>query len=401
MPGMKPHPDIIIVGAGLVGTSLAVALAPYFNIVLLEKHLPTGLITSEDDRPISLAYGSQQILQTMGVWSALATQACPIQTVEVAEKGAFGGVRFHSADYAVPALGYVVPFCQLQKALYEKASAHDNVTIVPIKSLLKIENSEAESRVTFDTINGEETLVSSLIVACDGTGSTVRELLSFSTSYEDHHEVADIIKLNLATPHHGNAFERFTAEGTLAVLPMPDPLKMQLVWTHAEKQIVDMNHVPYFFRGRLPRIVSTEKRFHYPLKTILVKEPVRPGLVLLGNAAHTIYPLAAQGFNLGLRDAASLSEIIVSAKKEHQPIGALAVLQSYLNWRQPDQHNTVRLTKGLSAAFGLQLPLLKPLRGLGMLAMDLLPPLKKRLAKQTMGIAGRLPKLMRGMELSE
>jgi len=399
---MNHSPDIIIVGAGLVGTSLATALAPYFKITIVEKHLPTSLTAEKkDDRPISLAYGSQKILQTLGIWPLLENSACPIKTVEVCEQGAFGGVHFRADEYDVPALGYVVPFCELQTALYQKAVEHENVSVLPIEEIIDLQNGDGESVITVRTMDGHQTLTAPLVVACDGTLSTVRNLLKFSTTRDNYDEIAEIFKLNLSMPHRNMAFERFTNQGTLAILPMPNLQKMQLVWTHHKKQVAKAEQVAQIFRGRLSGIVSIEKRAEFPLQTIIVKQPVRPGLVLLGNAAHTIYPLAAQGFNLGLRDAAALSEILVDAKAAQKNWGKLDVLQAYLNWREPDQKNIARLTKGLITTFGLQLPGIKPLRGFGMLAMSLVPLLKNRLAKRTMGTAGRLPKLMRGVELVE
>ncbi len=382
----QQQPEIIIIGAGLVGTSLACALAPYFKIQLFEKNLPdTVTSTITDDRPISLAYGSQQILQTLGIWSALQAHALPIKKVMVCEQATLGGVNFQAADYALPALGFVVSFNQLQHALYQTAAQSPNVTIGAAPAVAQMLATDAP-----------------LVIACDGSYSMVRDYLHIRAQRVDHQQQATIFKITLEGEHDATAYERFTTQGVLALLPMPHKNQLQCVWTHNKNIIPDGDYIKTVFKGYIPNAMRLiEQKLSYPLQTITVAEPIRERLVLMGNAAHTVYPLAAQGFNLGLRDAAALSEVLVNAKLQHQNWGSKAILQRYLAWRLPDQQRTMRLTNGLVSIFEMSLPLVKPLRGLAMLAIDCLPPLKKRLAKRTMGLSGQQPKLMLGVQLNE
>lgn len=376
---MKQLPEITIVGAGLVGMSLAIALAPYFKITLYEKHLPDSFLGGKrDDRPISLAYGSQQILQSLAIWPELATKASAILQVMVSERGALGFVNFQARDYGLPALAYVVPLCELQDALYKNVLAQDNIHLQQAPAVdVILQNKE------------------NLIVACDGSWSEIRDYLAISAQLGESKDEAHIFKLQLGQPHKNIAYERFSELGTLALLPLADQNQMQCVWTHARNQVMDPLQIKKIFKGVL-EIHQIEALANYPLQTISVNNPIRDNVILMGNAAHTIYPLAAQGFNLGLRDAAALAEVLVNtnmAVTDHR------VLNEYLHWRAPDQAQTQRLTNSLVAIFDLQLPLLKPLRGLGMLALDLLLPLKRRFARKTLGYAGKVPRLMRGLSL--
>jgi len=376
---MNQQPHIVIVGAGLVGMSLAVALAPYFKITVYEKHLPENFTEHKPDtRPISLAYGSQQILQTLEIWPELVAQASAINEVIVSERGAFGRVHFYARDYDLPALGYAVPLCKLQAALYKKLLAQKNISLKAAPSVESILQNKND-----------------LIIACDGSWSEVREYLAIPTQISEPRDEAHIFKLHLLRPHQHIAYERFSSLGTLALLPMPDEYQMQCVWTHLREQEIKLEYIQQLFRNIID-IKSVESVAQYPLQTIHVEKPIYENVILMGNAAHTIYPLAAQGFNLGLRDAAALAEVLVNTQLT---ITDPAVLNEYLSWRAPDQEQIQRLTGSLVAIFDLHLPLLKPLRGLSMLAMDLLPPLKKRIAKKTLGFSGKTPRLMRGLPL--
>lgn len=401
---MQKHYDIIIIGAGLVGSSLACALQQCgFKIALLEKQLPDFTVNhTTQDRPISLAYGSQQILQTLGLWKSLADLACPIQQVQVSEQQRFGGMTFRASDYHLPALGYVVPYPKLYQSLYEAAAQQTMVDVVCIEALLAIDH--ASSSTVSVTIAGQQQQLSAdLVVAADGAESTCRGLMQIDVTRRDEKQTAMIAELVLEKPHEHVAYERFSELGTLAILPLPNG-KARLVWTYAEKDkaAIDamseqalLKTVNDSFHYYLGDITALNVIARFPLQTIIAKQQIKPGFVLLGNAAHFIYPIAAQGFNLGLRDAAVLAEVLCGS----DAIGELDVLQRYLDWRLPDQKRITRLTQGTSDLFELQLPFMAALRGMGLLFADLIPPIKKRIAKRAMGLAGKMPKLMRGIEL--
>lgn len=406
MPVSKNKSGLIIIGAGLVGTSLAVSMQNQgVKIKILEHYLPEATLALQKDmRPITLSYASYQILQTLGVWEDLAAESCPISTVQVSDQGALGTLRFRSSELRVPALGYVVPFYKLQHVLYQRAASQKNVEIIPITKILAIHCGGVAS-VNCLAVEGEKDLQTNLLVAADGTQSTARRLLNIPTEEKNENEVALIASMELAKPHNQTAYERFTPQGTLAILPLFNQSQCCLVWS-LSKQLAEkvsewsdeefQSKVQKIFKNRLGEIKSLKRGKQFPLQLLIAKEQIRPGFVLLGNAAHTLYPIAAQGFNLGLRDVAALSELVVSAYQKHKLLGEINLLQEYIKWRKEDQDRIIGLTRNISQWFGLQLPLVNRVRGLGLLATELLPPIKNQLAKRLLGLAGRLPKLVRG-----
>lgn len=403
--------DILLIGAGLVGTSLVVALRGHgLRIGVLEHHLPSVMTTtSTDSRPIALSYGSQVILQSLGLWENLAAHACPIRAVHVSDQGALGRIYFQAQELEVPALGYVIPYDDLQRALYQRAASQEHVTFTAIEEILSIDCGDGGATVIAKTAQGEQIFHAELLVASDGTHSTVRKLLSIEAEEKNTDDVALTALITLREAHQSIAYERFTKVGTLALLPLSDNKKYRLVWTLPKTEADRMMqwsstqriaHLQQIFQNRIPLIESIQLSHQYPITTVIASEKIRSGLVLLGNAAQTIYPLAAQGFNLALRDVAVLSEIISDARAAVQSLGDRRVLQAYADWRAEDQQHTVSITDRISEIAGLHWPLIKRVRGLGLLATDLLLPIKKRLARQLMGLAGRLPKLARGVKLS-
>ena len=405
MPVSKNKSDLIIIGAGLMGTSLAVSMQNHgLQIKILEYYLPDATLPLQQDiRPITLSYVSYQILRTLGVWEDLAPESCPISTVHVSDQGALGSVRFRASELQVPALGYVVPFDKLQHILYQRAAFQKNVEIIPITNILAIHCGDVSS-VNYLTLEGEKDLQTSLLVAADGTESPARRLLNIPIEEENENEVALIASMDLAKPHNQTAYERFTPQGTLAVLPLFNQNQCRLVWSLSKRLADKVNQwsdeefqdkVQKIFKNRLGEIKSLKRDRQFPLQFLIAKEQIRPGFVLLGNAAHTLYPVAAQGFNLGLRDVAALNELVVFAYQKHNSLGEISLLREYIKWRQEDQKRIIELTRNISQWFGLQLPLANRVRGLGLLATELLPSIKNQLAKRFLGLAGRLPKLVR------
>src|SRR3990167_3129754 len=225
--------SIVIAGAGLVGTSFALCMKDLgLSIHILENHLPDIITQSkQDSRPISLSFGSVRILMALGIWKALENVACPILAVHVSEQGRFGSTRFSATEQNVPALGYVVPFAQLQSALYHRAAAQSHITISSIKSIESIHNDLTGAHIT---INAGEKIIemqADLFVAADGTQSTCRDLLHIPHTEKNHDDTAHIYQLQLSKNHTHTAYERFTAYGVLAVLPLHDHHRAQLVWT--------------------------------------------------------------------------------------------------------------------------------------------------------------------------
>ncbi len=398
---MIEKPNIVIAGAGLVGLSFALCMkARGLSIQILETHLPEIITQSQtDSRPISLSFGSVRILKALGVWDALEKVACPILSVHVSEQGRFGTTCFSAQEQNVPALGYVVPFAQLQSALYREAASQPDIEITSIQSIQTIQTDENGVILEINLRHEKYRPNANLFIAADGTYSKCRDLLGISHTEKNHGDVARIYQLQLSENHDHTAYERFTKQGVLAILSLYEKNKAQLVWTitpRIAKKINDWDDEKILlflqdaFEGRLA-ISNAKKSAEFPLKTIIAEKQIAPSAVLLGNAAHTIYPVAAQGFNLGLHDAALLSDCI-----RRDAIYHVSDLQKYETQVSAHQQKIFCITDQLISLFDL--PLMGGLRGLGLFTTDLMSPLKNNLAKRTMGIAEKLPRILRRYE---
>lgn len=389
----KPfHYDIVIVGAGLVGTSVIAGLQNSgFRIAVLEKHLPAIIDdNTEDSRPLSLAYGSQRCLDRWGLWSALSASALPIQRLHVSEKGHLGRALFSAGDYDLPALGYVVPFSLLQRELYQCAASQPKVNFISIEKITALDCNEEGAHIDFVTANKKQSLSASLLIAADGAQSTCRDLLHIPTKKDRPDEVAFIATLQFEQPHQSMAYQRFTHDGSLALLPLFDSHQMRLVWTMKKtfhEKLCDWSDgklltiVTEAYGGRLSTLINVQRDAVFPLQTIVAEEAVQPSMVLLGNAAHAIYPVAAQGFNLGLQDAAALTRLLMRAKQQGESIGALSTLQRYVEHRQKNQRAVIRWTERIANVFHWHIPCLDHARGIALLGLDMLPPVKENFAR--------------------
>ncbi len=383
--------DILIIGAGLVGTSLACALqSSGLKVTLLENHLvDINQAPKANSRPISLAVSSQQQLQRLQVWPALQDNACAIQNVHVSEQGAFGQLRFNAKEYDLDALGYVVPFDHLRHALYRQALQNEQHTIVCIEQLLQVTQHESHVEVRVKHAGTEQVYEARCLIAADGTRSQTRDLLNIDTKKIDHHEVA--ITASLQLQRQGNtAYERFTPQGTVALLPRPNK-QAGMVWTMTP-ELAELaktwsndewrQRLQAIIGYRMGRINSVKVTASYPLMTTLATQQTQQRAILLGNSAHTFYPIAAQGFNLSLRDAAALAHQLQS----HGLDQLNAAFDAYLEQRSDDQQRVQKLISLTSQAFDLQLPGLGALRGKALLATASSPTLKSRLANRTLGL---------------
>lgn len=406
----ETHFDLVIIGAGLIGVSLAVALQRQgLKIAILEKHLPDFTVAgTHDERPISLALGSKKILDTLELWSKLESCARAIEEVQVKEQGVLGGVHFKAAALEVPALGYVVPFSTLYRTLYQAAASLAEVTIIPIENLEQITSQAEQAELSVQTATGLCVFTADLVVGCDGARSRVRELMKLRVKETQSDEVSMTALLEFEKHYPAIALERFTRQGVLALLPLHEKSQCGLVWTMtkshstkveawSEQQFIQ--EMQQQFRQQIPPIIRAKRGAIWPLQTITCKKPYKSNVILIGNSAHTIYPLAAQGFNLGLRDVAVLAEVLVAARAAGRALGSEENLADYCKQRVKDQERILSLTSNLTRIFSARLPLLAPLRGLGMLMFDMATPLKVELAKLTMGLGGHLPKLVRGVPL--
>lgn len=406
---MRQEYDVLIVGGGLVGASLACALGARGLRVAVVEAVPlrSDQQPSYDDRSLALAQGSKRIFDAMGLWEALRPGVTPIHTIHTSDRGRFGFTRLRREEEGVEALGYVAPARVLGAVLAPRLEALEGVDLVCPARLRHFEVGAAGVEVTLDLEGGTRELRGRLLVAADGSQSRVREELGIDTVQWTYGQTALIANISPQLPHRNIAYERFTDTGPLALLPMSEG-RCSLVWTLRDEQVDEVLHLPDAaflarlqarFGQRLGRLERVGARHAYPLSLVRARESVRPRVALIGNALHTLHPIAGQGFNLGLRDVAVLAELLVDAHAAGQDIGEAALLQRYADWRGADHRRVIAFTDGLVRLFSNPLAPVACLRDAGMLALDLLPPAKRLFGRLTMGRAGRLPRLARGLPL--
>jgi 2-octaprenyl-6-methoxyphenol hydroxylase len=364
-----------------------------------------------DARTVALSFSSKQIFDALGVWShiaALGTAA--ITEIHVSDRGHPGMAHLHAADQNVEALGYVAESRVLGEALAVRmAECKDIATWWPAK-LSGLQLDEDAARLQLEYEGEQREMSASLVVAADGTDSFVRRELGVRTWAWDYRQDAIICNVAMDRPHGGHAFERFTAGGPMALLPLP-PLPdadnaCGVVWTCARSKgdgIMAMSDDDFIaelrdrFGDRAGQFLRVGQRQRYPLRFVQTREHVRSRLAFIGNAAHTLHPVAGQGFNLGLRDVAALAQVIQEARDAGSDPGRLDVLRNYARWRRRDHLQTAMFTDSLVRVFSSDFLPIVMARNLGLFAMELLPPLKQGLTRHAMGYIGKASRLARGL----
>ncbi len=395
--------DLIIVGGGMVGATLAIALKNIpLRIGLVEAFEPkTKQPPSYDDRGIALAYGSQRIFETMGLWPQLTPFCTPIEHIHVSDRGQFGVTRLHAEQENVPALGHVITAKQLGSVLYKELALQDNLDMHCPASVTALQHEEDSVRLQL--IDGT-TLTSKLVVAADGAESTIRQLLNLGELNVDYQQTAITANITTERPHNNWAYERFTDTGPVALLPMSDN-RCSLVWTVKSGDEIDLlnadensflEQLQQRFGFRLGHFTKVGQRNSYPLHLRQADQPLQQRVVLIGNAAHSVHPIAGQGFNLGLRDVIALADVITDYPAD---CGHAKALTDYRNWRFSDQDNVVTATSSLVELFSNANPVLAHTRGAGLALAEAIPPFKHWLAQKSMGLSGKQPRLARGIKL--
>lgn len=388
--------NLAIIGGGLVGASLALALqagakARGWKIVLIEPFAPgNSYQPSYDARSSALSYGARQIYERLGLWQSIAARAEPIKDIHVSDRGRFSTARLSAIEEGVPALGYVVENAWLGQCLWKHLDP-DVITWRCPAEVIHMQPLEDGYRLT---LNDETTLDCDLAVLADGGRSNLREQLGIHVSKRPYDQSALIANITPSEAHCGMAFERFTDEGPMALLPLPEN-RCALVWTRlgmdAERlAALDersfLSELQGVFGYRLGTLNQVGARHLYPLTLIEAQEQVRPHLAVLGNAAHSLHPIAGQGFNLSLRDAQALAEALLASDRHP---GDLATLLSYQQRQQRDQQLTIGFSDQVTRLFGSDQTLVSFGRNLGLLGLDLLPPAKRWFARQAMGLGAR------------
>jgi 2-octaprenyl-6-methoxyphenol hydroxylase len=413
MTRSKTDFDVIIAGGGMIGTTAALALAPLgLRIGVVEAASRSGVDQpSFDDRSTALSRSSQRLLEALGLWSSVNAAAAPIRHIHVSDQGRFGFAHIDAEHQRVDALGYVVINRQLGSVLQEALARAANVVEHCPARITAVESAADAVFVHMEGDSAPEQRCSaSLLVVADGAHSSVREQLGIAVAQTDYGQHAIIGTVETERPIGDTAYERFSTRGPLAVLPVPGQ-HASFIWTVEDSdaaRIGALADAPFLgelqsaFGNRLGAFRRAGRRSAYPLALSKALRVTARRSVLVGNAAHGLHPVAAQGFNLGLRDVATLADCIADALADGsscQAIGERDVLERYAEWRRHDQRKLVGFTDGLVRLFTSGHGPLRTARDLGMLAFDLVPGVRREFARHTMGLAGRLPRLSRGVPL--
>lgn len=401
--------DIVIVGGGMVGLTMACALGERkWKIGILEAFpFNSDQPPSFDTRSVALAHGSRNVLKGLGLWSELAEVCTPIKHIHVSDRGHFGTTRLNASEENVEALGYVIENRHLGKTLLERVSKMKNVTLMCPARLSDLTIEEHTATLEIDNDGITQQLKTKLVIAADGGNSAVNKLLNIDSTRWEYGQTAIVSTVATDQPHSNIAYERFTDSGPLALLPLSEN-RQSLVYTVKDEQVdailalddqAFLNQLQARFGFRLGRFTRCAPRKSFPLSMMRIKQHIKQRVVIIGNAAHTLHPVAGQGFNLGVRDVAALAEILDQALNDDRDLGALDVLEDYERWRRKDQLSVTLFTDGLARIFANPLAPVRFARSKGLAITNILPPLKHALARHAMGLNGKQPKLCRGQAL--
>lgn len=407
--------DVVIAGGGMVGASLALQLSTHsaekLKILVVES-FPIKAMQQEGKEPASpvyspsfdarstaLSHSSQLILSGLNLWPLVAQHAADITTIHVSERGSFGSTTMHGSEVGWPALGHVVENHWLGNVLLAALKQKTSVEFLAPAVMLDI--CPKEQMVELDIeIQGETKRVSTqLVVVADGANSGLREKLGIQAVVSDYQQTALIANVSFRQPHKGCAYERFTDQGPMALLPLCDSddrsPRAALVWSLPNEEAKFLNScdeslflekLQQRFGNRQGEFTRVGDRFTYPLKLVESQEQVRTGVVVMGNAAHSIHPVAGQGFNLALRDCARLAEILVQAFQAGQSLGSLSLLQQYCAQQHFDQQKTIGFSDRLPALFSQEQLPISLLRSFGLGILDVATTPKARFIHHAAGV---------------
>jgi 2-octaprenyl-6-methoxyphenol hydroxylase len=401
--------DIVISGGGLSGALMALSLIDCkkengqpLSIAIVEANsIFKDPSLTFDDRVLALSHGTATYLQSLGVWQQLKNVAEPIKNIHISDRGFYGKARLYANSHQVNALGFVVEMSLLGQALLvrlkEKNKLNENLTWFSPDKISDITWHEKHAELT---LNSQTKLSAKLLLACDGAHSACRKLANISVKESDYDQSALIANVCTAIPHDNLAFERFTETGPIAMLPLSkqssatNDSRCSLVWTLPPEQASKMqalsdkqfkSELESAFGSWLGAITHVGKRDIYPLKLLMANEQVFHRMALIGNASHTIHPIAGQGFNLGVRDVNKMATLIETSLKNNQDIGQFSALNKYASQRKLDHSQVIGLTDSLVTLFSNTFPPLVVGRNVGLKVMNYLSPLKNALVRKTMG----------------
>ncbi|MBT3412002.1 MAG: 2-octaprenyl-6-methoxyphenyl hydroxylase [Halieaceae bacterium] len=408
---MSAQFDIVIAGGGMVGISLALYLGEVLpaekRIALVEGFpFPESLPghkpeyhPSFDSRSTALSYSSKLIYQRLGVWQDLQQWLCPIQSIHVSNRGRFGSTLLEAQEHGWPALGYVVENAWLGATLAQVLHRQGRIELISPARVIDAQPSGAGVTLRLEGASDIE-LHTSLLVVADGASSGLRKSLGVAVSEKPYGQHALVANVGFAQAHQGCAYERFTRCGPVALLPLLGVSgasnRSALVWTLSPDEAEHLLGCPDEeflevlqdrFGYRLGRLQQVGQRHAYPLSLVKSAEQVRQGVVVMGNAAHALHPVAGQGYNLALRDVAELAQVLADAEDKGETYGELSVLQRFEQRQLDDQQRTIAFSDQLPSLFMLGDPVIGLARDLALSGLDLVPALKRNFVNHAAGVA--------------
>ena len=405
---METTCDVLIVGGGLVGSSLACALDGHGLDVVLAEAAPRGTAAapSFDERNLALAAASINALSALGVWRHIVSEPAPIRHIHVSSQGDFGSVRLDAKQRGLDRFGAVVVARELGAALEARLEELHALQHVRPARVTDISSSDEGVEALLETPDGERRVRTRLLVAADGTDSMLRTALGIDADVHDYAQTLFVSVVTAGKAPADTAYERFTSEGPMALLPLAGN-RLGSVCTVPSAQaerVAALDDEDYGellqerFGWRVGRFGRIGRRSAYPLRKVVSQQLTAPRAVLVGNAAQSLHPIGAQGFNLGLRDALTLAEVVIAAHRDGRDIGSDEVLEQHVKRRLPDRDETLAMSHGLVRIFGNTFAPLRLLRSAGMVALDRVPGLSDRLVAESMGFGRDVSQLAREVE---
>ncbi|MDP2100419.1 MAG: 2-octaprenyl-6-methoxyphenyl hydroxylase [Methylobacter sp.] len=399
---MHPDYDLVIVGGGLAGNCLALALkGTGLNIALVEaSSREQQQAAAAGDRALALAAGTVKMLEALDIWQGISQSATAIKDIHISDQGHFGKTRLSAHKEKVAALGYVITARDLEAHVAGLVNTANLKQLCPARLVGLMAGRDA---VNISLKHGDEalTLSTKLLVGADGGNSSVRKLLEISQHITDYEQTALVTTIKSSLPHHNTAFERFTASGPLALLPVGRDY-CSVVWTRSSEDadaLMSGSEADFIaelqrcFGYKLGALSLAAPRRAFPLSLIRAEKMSATRTVMIGNAVHQLHPVAGQGFNLGLRDVVQLAEMIIEQHESGHDIGAADFLSAYTQVRQKDHDRTIGFTNSVVKIFSNDWLALAAARNIGLTLLDHIPGAKTLLARHAMGLAGRLPRL--------
>lgn len=394
--------DIAIIGGGMVGLTVAAALENSgLRIAVIESQLPEEELASLPDIRVSaISRASENILNNVGAWQGiLSRRAAPYTSMRVWEQDSFAKIEFEAEDIAQHNLGHIVENRVIQLSLLDKISKQENVTLLAPERCTNIMFGESEAWINLES---GKAITAKLVVGADGANSWLRNQLDIPLTHWDYGHSALVANIRTVDAHNATARQIFRPEGPLAFLPLGEPNLSSIVWSLDPLQAEDLVSMPEDdFNKRLTTAFDNQlglcsvegARQAFPLKMRYAKDFVRDRAVLVGDAAHTIHPLAGQGVNLGLADAAALAETILALQNESKDIGLKVNLRSFERWRKAEAAQMIASMQGFKELFSGSNPVKKFIRGVGMSLTNELSPVKDECLKRALGLSGHLPEI--------